>query len=124
MEEAFCVQLGMEAECSMAAACPFQVLKLAWFRLGWLCQSLDLGPGRDAASVRKSVFVTVEHAVYHHTHLLYNRHLDQLLLSAMYGFCKVRCAWAEQHGVSLWQGEVCCGRVANGAACARHGVEC
>ena len=32
----------------------------------------------------------VQHVVYQQTHLLYNRHLDQILLSALYGICKVR----------------------------------
>ncbi len=36
------------------------------------------------------VYETVEYAVYMHTNLLYNRHLDQVLLSALYGYCKVR----------------------------------
>ena len=31
----------------------------------------------------------VEHLVYCNTSLLYGRHLDQLLLAAMYGVCKV-----------------------------------
>ncbi len=130
-----------------------KVLKLAFFRLGYLCQSLAFGAHVDVAAVRQKVRVTsppslasfccsfrapkhrgrphvfghlsrakssparrtrwcftrashvglvlpplplpqvyetVEHAVYAHTSLLYNRHLDQLLLSALYGFCKVR----------------------------------
>jgi len=35
------------------------------------------------------VYTMVQHVVYQHTHLLYNRHLDQILLSALYGICKV-----------------------------------
>ena len=31
----------------------------------------------------------VAEAVYEHTHLLYNRHLDQVILCAVYGVCKV-----------------------------------
>lgn len=31
----------------------------------------------------------MHHVVYQQTHLLYNRHLDQILLSALYGVCKV-----------------------------------
>lgn len=31
----------------------------------------------------------VQHVVYQQTHLLFNRHLDQILLSALYGICKV-----------------------------------
>ena len=30
----------------------------------------------------------VHHVVYEHTTLLFNRHLDQLLLGALYGACK------------------------------------
>jgi hypothetical protein len=35
------------------------------------------------------VYTMVTHAVLEHTHLLYGRHLDQLLLSALYGVAKV-----------------------------------
>ena len=34
-------------------------------------------------------FTVMHHVVYQQTHLLYNRHLDQILLSALYGVCKV-----------------------------------
>lgn len=66
-----------------------KVLKLAWFRLGFLCQALNFG-GHDPSTVRQKVYDTVEYALYMQTNLMYNRHLDQLLLSALYGFCKVR----------------------------------
>ena len=36
----------------------------------------------------------VQHVVYQQTHLLYNRHLDQILLSALYGICKVIIGFA------------------------------
>ena len=35
------------------------------------------------------VYSTIEHAVYNQTHLFYNRHIDQIMLSALYGYCKV-----------------------------------
>lgn len=35
------------------------------------------------------VFTVVEQVVYCHTWLLYGRHLDQILLSALYAVCKV-----------------------------------
>lgn len=35
------------------------------------------------------VYETIEHALYHQTHLFYNRHIDQIMLSALYGYCKV-----------------------------------
>lgn len=31
----------------------------------------------------------MQHIIFHHTFLMYNRHLDQVLLSAIYGVCKV-----------------------------------
>lgn len=34
-------------------------------------------------------YTMVQHVVYEQTHLLYNRHIDQILLSALYGVCKV-----------------------------------
>ena len=36
-------------------------------------------------------YTMVHHVVYEHTTLLFNRHLDQLLLGALYGTCKVCC---------------------------------
>ncbi len=36
------------------------------------------------------IYETIEHALYHQTHLFYNRHIDQILLSALYGYCKVQ----------------------------------
>lgn len=35
------------------------------------------------------VYETIEHALYCQTHLFYNRHIDQIVLSALYGYCKV-----------------------------------
>ena len=35
------------------------------------------------------MYTVVEHLVYGNTALLYGRHLDQLLLAATYGVCKV-----------------------------------
>ena len=35
------------------------------------------------------VYEAVEHVLYLQTSLLYNRHLDQIILSALYGYCKV-----------------------------------
>lgn len=75
-----------------------KVLKLAWVRIAWLCQSFDLSP-LEPAEVHQKVFETVEHAVYFHTNLFYNRHLDQIILSALYGFCKVRRLCSFHHGM-------------------------
>lgn len=46
------------------------------------------GRGRVGANGLQ-VYTMVQHVIYNHTNLLYNRHLDQILLSALYGVCKV-----------------------------------
>ena len=38
------------------------------------------------------VYTMVHHVVYEHTALLFNRHLDQILLSSLYGVCKVQAS--------------------------------
>ena len=48
----------------------------------------------------------VQHVIYNHTNLLYNRHLDQILLSALYGVCKVSIAISQSAGTRsspLWR---------------------
>lgn len=65
-----------------------KVLKLSSFRLTVLCEHFDFSP-LDKADVVAKVYSTIEHAVYHQTHLFYNRHIDQVMLSALYGYCKV-----------------------------------
>jgi retinoblastoma-like protein 1 len=39
--------------------------------------------------VLTAVHDVVSHALYQHTSLFYGRHLDQILLAALYGYCKV-----------------------------------
>ncbi len=58
------------------------------FRLALVAESFDFSP-LDQRVVFGSVRAVLEHALYFHTHLMYNRHADQLVLSALYGFCKV-----------------------------------
>lgn len=48
-----------------------------------LCDVLKL------STIVAQVNEVVAHTVYKHTHMLYNRHLDQVLLCAVYGVCKV-----------------------------------
>ncbi len=51
--------------------------------------------GRDEASILKEghvcaqVYTMITHVVSEHTSLLYGRHLDQAILCALYGVCKV-----------------------------------
>ena len=59
-------------------------MRLAARRLADLCERLQL-PG----SLSQQAYTLVEHTLYEHTALLYNRHLDQILLCAVYGVCKV-----------------------------------
>nr|BAN18536.1 retinoblastoma-like protein [Eudorina sp. 2006-703-Eu-15]BAN18537.1 retinoblastoma-like protein [Eudorina sp. 2006-703-Eu-15] len=66
-----------------------KVLKLAAFRLSLMCDNFDFMP-LDRGEVNAKVYETIEHALYFQTHLFYNRHIDQILLSALYGYCKVQ----------------------------------
>lgn len=49
-----------------------------------LCDRLELAP-----PFHDQVHKVITHTIYEHTHLLYNRHLDQLILCTVYGVCKV-----------------------------------
>jgi hypothetical protein len=43
----------------------------------------------ESEDVLAAVHEVLSHALHHHTHLLYSRHLDTLLLASLYGYCKV-----------------------------------
>jgi len=58
------------------------VMRLAARRLADLCERLQL-PG----SLSQQAYTLVEHTLYEHTALLYNRHLDQAGPS---GYCSPR----------------------------------
>ena len=53
-------------------------------RLADLCDRLHLPP-----ALTRQAYDVVQHALYDRTSLLYNRHLDQILLCATYRVCKV-----------------------------------
>nr|BCL66114.1 retinoblastoma-like protein [Volvox africanus] len=65
-----------------------KVLKLAAFRLAVMCDNFDFSP-LNRADVNAKVYEIIEYALYNQTHLFHNRHLDQVILSALYGYCKV-----------------------------------
>jgi retinoblastoma-like protein 1 len=60
-----------------------KVMHLAARRLSDLCTRLNL-----SQEVIRNSYTLIEHVVYEQTNLLYNRHLDQIILSAVYGVCK------------------------------------
>ena len=57
-------------------------------RLASLCESLDFAP-LDHMEVLGQVYSVIKIAIMDRTHILYGRHLDQVLLCALYGSCKV-----------------------------------
>ena len=61
-----------------------KVMRLSARRLADLCDRLSL-----PSSLTQQAYSLVEHALYDNTSLLYNRHLDQIILCAVYGTCKV-----------------------------------
>ena len=61
-----------------------KVMRVSARRLADLCDRLHLPP-----ALTRQAYDVVQHALYDRTSLLYNRHLDQILLCATYGVCKV-----------------------------------
>jgi retinoblastoma-like protein 1 len=64
-----------------------KVMRTSARRLADLCERLYL-----PQELTKAAYDLVSRVVYEHTKLLYNRHLDQILLCAVYGVCKVNGA--------------------------------
>mmetsp|Transcript_9363 Transcript_9363/g.34347 ORF Transcript_9363/g.34347 Transcript_9363/m.34347 type:complete len:968 (-) Transcript_9363:165-3068(-) len=79
---------ALAKECPAISAISYfferKVLKLAVIRLAVLCERLRLH------HMIQPVYTVIKHALYNCTSLFYNRHLDQLILSAIYGVCKVK----------------------------------
>jgi len=62
-----------------------KVYHLAHLRLDALCQSLSIGD----EDVKRKIWTTFEHSMTKHTDLMRDRHLDQLIMCALYIVCKV-----------------------------------
>lgn len=60
-----------------------KVMHLAARRLSDLASRLRLSP-----ELARDAYALVEHVVYEHTSLAYNRHVDQIILASVYGACK------------------------------------
>ncbi|KAG1659063.1 hypothetical protein FOA52_012064 [Chlamydomonas sp. UWO 241] len=86
--------LAVGPPAAVAAASPVlseflrKALKLLSFRLALMIDAFGFSPA-EGSSIFAAIMEVLEHAVYHQTHLMYNRHIDQLMLSALYGYCKV-----------------------------------
>lgn len=64
--------------------CPVQVYHLASVRLRDLCLKLDM-----SSELRRKIWTCFEFSLVHCTDLMKDRHLDQLLLCAVYILAKV-----------------------------------
>ena len=73
-----------------------KVMHLAARRLSDLCTRLNL-----TQEIVRNSYVLIEHVVYEQTNLLYNRHLDQIILSAVYGVCKVNSGATQRPTVAF-----------------------
>jgi retinoblastoma-like protein 1 len=60
-----------------------KVMHLAARRLGDLVSRLNL-----STDVTRDIYALIEHVVYEQTNLVYNRHVDQIILASVYGVCK------------------------------------
>ena len=61
---------------------------LSWVRLAQLCEHMEFG-AHGHGDILAKVYGVVRFGLFERTSLLYGRHLDQLLLCALYGVCKV-----------------------------------
>ena len=70
-------------------------------RIKQLCGHL-----KQPDTVQEQVYWVVAHVVQEATHLLFNRHLDQIVLASIYGVCKVQLIPTIYtfHGSFLWSG--------------------
>ena len=66
-----------------------KALKLMSFRLALLVEALDFSSLFDQWTAYRHLVEILEHAAYDESHLFYNRHIDQIVLASLYGFCKV-----------------------------------
>jgi len=64
-----------------------QVYHLASVRLRDLCERLDID-----SELRSKMWTCFEHCMIHHVDLMQDRHLDQLIMCAVYVIAKVRGA--------------------------------
>ena len=60
-----------------------KVMHMAARRLGDLASRLNL-----SSDVTRDVYALIEHVMYEQTNLMYNRHVDQIILASVYGVCK------------------------------------
>ena len=78
---------------AVAAAFLARAERLAALRAADLCDWLDLAPpggaGLDRATCAARVATLLHHCVWSATALFYGRHVDQVMLCALYGVCKV-----------------------------------
>jgi len=66
-----------------------KALKLMSFRLALLVEALDFSSLFDPWTAYRYLVEILEHAAYEQSHLFYNRHIDQIVLASLYGFCRV-----------------------------------
>jgi len=63
-----------------------KLLKVVYFRISAFCNALEISPNYPVAS---QTWVAFRCLLRHHVRLLSDRHVDQLLLCALYGVCKI-----------------------------------
>lgn len=63
----------------------FQFYTLANMRLRELCDRLDI----NDKELRRKIWTCFEHSIIHHTELMRDRHMDQMVMCAIYITCKV-----------------------------------
>lgn len=63
-----------------------KLLQVSYVRIQGLCQALEIPPNYPVAS---QVWVAFRYLLRHHVELLYDRHVDQFILCAVYGVTRI-----------------------------------
>jgi len=63
-----------------------KVMRIAHFRIETICSVLKIP---KQYPVMSQIWIAFRYMLRHHTELLYDRHIDHLVLCAVYGICKV-----------------------------------
>ena len=63
-----------------------KLLKVMYLRIAGLCNALNIPSEYPVAG---QIWIALRYLLRHHIELLYDRHIDQLLLCVLYGVCKI-----------------------------------
>ena len=80
------VKIAMDPEHQFTMYAVRKLLKIMYFRIAGLCNALHIP---DNYPIAGQIWIALRYLLRHHIELLYDRHIDQLLLCVLYGVSKI-----------------------------------